>query len=508
MTMKLLRRLSMLICLQICLFFVIRQNLRIVKESDTIYDAATVSMKQNLHQDTSYVDKKTYYSKLKELNESIPNEILDQVNFHKIIKSLTNSTSNCGRLPMLKDIQFNNLYWQELELANSSKEFLYRAYYDNRTLNTDKPSIRIISVLHTNIISRIKYCQIWFPDRLIRSQVTSIIFDRMPETMIKKTCIITCNIPKVYKSLIPKGVSVLENECDNPATNLLKVNHHLPENGIKEGVAVCAKAFDFSDQDKSIYFIQWLELFDILGFSKVFLYDYNSHPTLKRVLEYYQSLDRIELIPLTVPGPHPNQYGLMLPYLLQNGGVKQLHDKVAWNDCYYRNINKYKYISIQDTDEIIIPTDGKSIQETFDFVKSNLLNTSQNSLFNAPSGYEFNGATFTEELLQLNGNNPNIPTYMSLLQSVYRRGITKFIKTVLSSEHIVTISTHSPHHCFGTCTLVTVPIEQAYIHHYRKGEREAMHTDHVINDTSIWSHKEELLIRVQKALDANNIIPV
>ena len=103
----------------------------------------------------------------------------------------------------------------------------------------------------------------------------------------------------------------MEEPCDT-ATNHLKVIYNKPkeedvtdEKEKKKRFAVCSKGHTFPDVDKSVKLVEWIEVLRSLG-ANVFIYHFNMHPNISKVLDYYSSRDLVDVTEVTIPGPDYN----------------------------------------------------------------------------------------------------------------------------------------------------------------------------------------------------------
>ena len=103
----------------------------------------------------------------------------------------------------------------------------------------------------------------------------------------------------------------MEEPCDT-ATNHLKVVYNKPkEEDINVEVrntkrfAVCSKGHTFPDVDNSVKLVEWIEVLRSLG-ANVFIYHYNMHPNISKVLDYYSSRDFVDVTEVTIPGSDYN----------------------------------------------------------------------------------------------------------------------------------------------------------------------------------------------------------
>ena len=92
-----------------------------------------------------------------------------------------------------------------------------------------------------------------------------------------------CYPPDSVKHMVPVAVSLVETECPGrKPTNNLRVHFDRHESGKKQGFAVCSKSLSHLE-DRSIRFIEWIELLRSLGVSKIFLQILTVHPNVMKV---------------------------------------------------------------------------------------------------------------------------------------------------------------------------------------------------------------------------------
>ena len=92
-----------------------------------------------------------------------------------------------------------------------------------------------------------------------------------------------------------------------------------------------------------------------------------------KVFEYYKSLGMLEYNRMTLPGSLPNDPLLTNlwmfdpdePYNNNNDPHNQVwrNEEISVNDCFMKNLEKYKYIINKDMDEMIVPLKERSYDE-------------------------------------------------------------------------------------------------------------------------------------------------
>ncbi|XP_064080897.1 uncharacterized protein LOC135197752 isoform X1 [Macrobrachium nipponense] len=422
--------------------------------------------------------------------------------------------STCAKFPSLYKLKYVDTHWQELQTVDGPF-YLFGAYFDNRTLVEHAPSVRIIGQIAKIKINTTLFCQLWFEEH--KEPAFAPIYEHrylwnpamgLYYNGVLQPYMLACQVPADFKHDVPQAVSVVERPCDMAKTNL-KVFNNLPQSGHKEDFAVCVKGISLPFVDFSVRLVEWLELLFILGVNKVIFYDYDMHPNISKVLRYYEKQGRVEVIKLPLTGGQPNAFGLLNKYLSFISYGKDHQETVPYNDCFLKNINRYKYISIIDVDEIILPKNSSSWKTLMDVVVPKALNESQEL---TPSNYVMRHVYFLDDMGHGNETVPNVPRYMHMLQHVYRspnyNKKTHYIKCFHDTERVLTVHNHFPLSCIGgKCASYFVDTADAQLQHYRKycinglvKVCEAEYRNNSVLDTTILRYKDTLISGVTEAL--------
>ena len=419
----------------------------------------------------------------------------------------------CAKFPSLFDLSFNNKYWQTLITSNGTFH-LYGAYYDNRSLVAMKPVVRMLGMIN-RLEPKVKtHCQLWFDGH--KEPVFAKVWEYKyvwykkwgnHKNGLFQPYMISCQIPPGYRHLVPESVSVVEKPCDMATTNIRVINNR-PKDGVKQDFAVCVKGLDFLHEDLSVRLVEWLELLFQLGAHKVFMYELEVHPNISKVLKHYESLGKVELTPLTLPGEQPNIPGLLHMYLKSKVTNKRQNELIPYNDCLYKNMYRYNYIALLDTDEVIMPKSVTSWKELIDVVIPKAQKTKKESR----ASYNVRNVYFMDTMSHDHGWFRDIPHYMHMLQHVYRsRNYTKpgqYVKCFHNPERVLTLHNHFPLSCLGgACSSYAIDTEDAQLQHYRadcvttlKKSCNTEYKNHTLMDTTIWKHREPLVARVKDTL--------
>ncbi|XP_043216253.1 uncharacterized protein LOC122378809 [Amphibalanus amphitrite] len=496
-----------------------RQILQQVPESTT--DAVPLERLLELEPLVDTSPAQSERQALETVKRTVPNLPMDFWARRVMRTSRVNST--CARLPSLYDIKFNNIYWQVLETSNGTYNF-YGAYYDNRPALAIGPLVRLLVMIDRLKPTLLTHCQMWF-DQLPFPIIAPVIeykyvwYEKWGnyEQGILQPYLMACQVPRQFRQMVPRAVTVVERPCDKSTVALKVVNNRPLPGQRRQDFAVCVKGLSFPDHDLSVRLVEWLETLRVLGAKKVFLYKLEVHPNISKVLRYYQRQGLVEVTPLTLAGEQPNLSPLQRLYLSKMITNRRQSELVPYNDCFYRNLYRYEYVALLDTDEVIMPTAFNSWSELMASVVPRAdhqahLRGREIASYNARNVYFFDvqGHEHTWQ--------PDIPRYMHMLQHVQRsRNYTKpgqYIKCFHRTDRVVALHNHFPLACLGGCLSYSISTSDAQLQHYRadcvgplQKTCEAEFRRDSVRDTSIWRYKQTLTARATHTLVQLGFLP-
>ncbi|XP_069187451.1 uncharacterized protein [Procambarus clarkii] len=419
--------------------------------------------------------------------------------------------NKCAQYPPLFDISFNNLYWQVLQTSNGTF-YLFSAFYDNRTLNKKKPSLRILGMMNRINPTVKTHCQIWYDDNNspVISNITEYRYIWIKEWGNQKQGILQpylmeCVVPAEHRHQVPQSVSLVEKPCDKPTNNLRIINNQ-PQDGQKKDFAVCVKGLDFSYVDLSVRIVEWLEVLFSLGADKVFFYNLGIHPNISKILNYYEHIGRVDVKKLTLPGEQPNVRGLLHMYLKHKTLHQWQNELIPFNDCIYRNIYRYKFVLLLDIDEVIMPKTAEDWESLMEQVAPGAMTTNNYT----HASYCARNVYFLDSMQDAHGHVHNIPPYLHMMQHIYRAANYTppghYVKCLHDPEKIVTIHNHYPFSCFAYCNSKNMPEKHVHLQHYRKecaGELGSLciyFKNHTILDDRVLRYTEVLTKNINNTL--------
>jgi hypothetical protein len=406
--------------------------------------------------------------------------------------------------------------WQELDLS-PGKFYLYSSYLDNRRRNTNGPSIRILGLRNSSLQPQINlYCRIWF-DEETKPAVSRVIeqasFSKHYfEPGKLQPYLLTCKLPETYLQKVPISDSIVK-WIRTRARNHLKVIHNGVEK--KKEFAVCVKCFYGITDDFLVRLVEWIELVSLLGADKIFFYyELGKFDNLKfqKLVHHYVEEGLVDLSYYSAPNASNELSGK-----IKWNKPRQM---ITWNDCLYRNLYRYKYLAVLDTDEVIVPKigtwrdllkviDKKSITASFRFQNVYFMDDMLDSHLKSRN-------TNSEDIL-LHRNLQQLPNYMHILRHVIRSNKfdTNHMKSIHKTDRVVLVHSHYAIKCFESksfiegkrsCNSKFVGPHIAQLQHYRKscqGKKDCAEMKRLtVKDSIIWRYKTQLVDRVSKSLVA------
>jgi len=240
----------------------------------------------------------------------------------------------------------------------------------------------------------------------------------------------------------------------------------------------------------------------------VFFYELHVHPNIRKVLDYYQSIGKIDVTHITLPGDEPNLPIFQHKYFVNNVAQQCYNELIAYNDCFYKNLYSYDYIVPLDVDEIIVPTRDQNWTGLIERVIFKAGSSGKFANFNARNVYFFNDAT-------PEGLYSNIPSYMHMLRHTHRSNkFTKpfeYVKSFFDPNLVLTVHNHLPLEYSNDASYsYSIHRQDAQMNHYRKDcvpELDCkLYRKHIIEDKGLWRHKHNLISRVSAVLKTLNLI--
>ena len=281
--------------------------------------------------------------------------------------------------------------WQSVDGFKTHEFLVYSSYYDVR--DTRKPLIRVIGVTRANKSEKVM-CRMYYDDEEFRLNYTQTYSKGVKDKLSGRPfldvpgiismlnlgyhgkwdyhpCYILCpfyhlKFQSIDQAPVPIAVSItpLLSSAPNHTKTLIVMNSQNGGTGTraatKNEVGLCVKPIhtNYNDWRELISFI---ELNKILRVSKITVYNESMSESISCVLNYYTQQENL----VSVLAWDLFKKSNISTESMRNRGVQS-----ALNDCFYRNMNEYRYLFSIDLDEFIIPHMHETIPEMLEYLRS------------------------------------------------------------------------------------------------------------------------------------------
>ncbi|XP_056420263.1 uncharacterized protein LOC130361368 [Hyla sarda] len=246
-----------------------------------------------------------------------------------------------------QDIKINvvpNIVTGPFIALEDNKTFIVSTYYDPRETNL----IRTIAVVHKTV--KDLYCLFYCKHNGVLPVKAEIDIVKDWFGFPYETANLLCKIPSecdyVYMSI---HINSSKDRKQIPVFNIPKE----PLKSFSASFTVCVSAL-YGRYNNVMQVIQAIEMYKLLGASRVTIYNNSCHENVDKVLRYYIQEGVVEVIPWPV-----DKY---LKTTTRWKYVKGVDSDIGYygqvaalNDCMYRNMFKSEFVLLNDIDEIILP---------------------------------------------------------------------------------------------------------------------------------------------------------
>ncbi|NXT34317.1 GALT1 galactosyltransferase, partial [Pelecanoides urinatrix] len=408
--------------------------------------------------------------------------------------------------------------WKEPQLQNNITRKIFpqaKTASPADQLCRGKPAQNVITALKDN---RTFIISPYFDDR--ESKVTRVIGIVHHEDVKQLYCWFCCHPDgKIYVSKakidvhsdrfgFPYGAAdilCLEPEnCDPTHVSIHQSPHgnidQLPRFEIKNRKAetfsvdftVCISAM-FGNYNNVLQFIQSMEMYKILGVQKVMIYKNNCSHLMEKVLKFYMEEGTVEIIPWPI-NSHL-KVSSKWHFSMDTKDIGYYGQITALNDCIYRNMQRSKFVVLNDADEIILPLKHQDWKTMMSSLQQQNPGTGiflfENHIFpKTVSTHVFNISSW------------NTVPGVNILQHVHREPDRKEVfnprKMIVDPRKVIQTSVHSVLHAYGNS--VNVPMDVALIYHCRVPLQGNLPRESLIRDTTLWRYNSSLITNVNKVL--------
>ena len=354
---------------------------------------------------------------------------------------------------------------------------VFSAFYERRP-DADGPSIRIIATGWQQQFNDVGdlYCHLWYKDTNYPVAKGPALYHRIyPSTFHSDMWVshfIICKLPvwPNQRVKIPYAVSIVPKPCVRPE-NALKVLNR--KRVIKGEHALCiSPVYGFFKNWTMI--AEMIELHKLLGAEEITMYIYSAHSDTDKLLEQYAGdpKENINVVDWrSFPPVRSNVW-------CQRG---------ALNDCLYRMGHKYKYVTITDLDEVLVPRATRTWPE--------LMKRIAKPQYGA---YLFQHAYFRRNVTDNRNASLSLITQTSFWRTDVLTPPGKIrSKSMYEAKKTVSIDLHFPYLLVPGAKEYILQGEEGMLHHYRMSPMETFakkpQNYRYIEDRYLEKFKEELV---------------
>ena len=364
-----------------------------------------------------------------------------------------------------------------------SKVMLFSAFWDERPNDFDnlrmEATIRIVAAVHRKNKDQPLYCAFHVKGGTMEVPVA---YYEVTESHNRQWAahILSCKVPSDIKVPICK-VTVFSGRYDKAETLFV---HTTKPSQTQLGFSTCVPPL--YGNVSTVRLVEFIETTRSLGSEHITFYRYNVTESTDSVLDYYLQQGFITVIPWDL---HPD----ISQNIWYNGQM------IAVEDCLYRRMAHTQYLTFNDIDEFIVPS-NQNISHW-----SVLL-----PLLEAPNvaGLSFKSAFYDPTKSHGSGDLANFPALGASIRT------KQLIPTrSMCMIHACDVFEQGIHHV-SKPTLAHLKITQtnvdlAHLHHYSQCRIDRftryVKCDEVVSDTSLHIHRSTVYPRVKSVLKALGI---
>lgn len=379
-----------------------------------------------------------------------------------------------------------SVMWSEIITGSV---YILSTFYDNRG---NRPYVRMISAVLSDSSKPDLWCHFGSKNNFVS---TKVLFEEMSENHVLPYggWILSCEVPETWTPSCKISLSTSEtyqfakakmiNLTIIPRNSFLRDKH---QKQLK--FAVCIPPVFGSFPARRL--VEFFEMVHYLGADKIFTYVLTKDLAIRRILQYYERKQYVELLPWHLPfgdvatknltSKSGGTYTIRISSIWYNGQL------LAANDCLYRTMQNFELTLFSDLDEILVP---KADSDKWDDVINKI--RSENA-----SGYSFKSAYFQRDY------ESDITLFASnrTLQFSPKRN-----KVMVHPERVLEVGIHHVSRSLSNVRKYTtfhVPDNVAFIHLYRtcQKERNLNCSIQTVDNTMVQKYKLILTQAVTKAL--------
>ncbi|XP_029973351.1 uncharacterized protein LOC115407133 [Salarias fasciatus] len=384
---------------------------------------------------------------------------------------------------------------QTITPIDDTRHLLVSGYMDQRVKGLD---VRIISIFNKNTTHPM-HCLFCCAGSLSTSTPASILPHPEDFGFAYVTTDVMCHIPQDCNAT---HVTVLtEPFTQNPTKPsnhtwlpLRNRNKHLSDQEkLKFNFTVCISSL-FGDYDNVLQFVQTLEMYRLLGVDRVVIYKTSCSRNFDRALQIYSQEGFLEVVPWPIDkylNPSPGWL-----FSRSGGDVHYFGQMTTLNECIYRNMERSRYVLLNDMDEIIMPYQHNNLMSLMDALQTQHPETGVFLIENQIFSKTIFEPSRRFHLPQWEG----VPG-VNILEHIHKEKpngkVSYLYKIIIQPRMVEQTSVHRVIKAFSSKVLV--PLDVCGIIHVRDSFRGPDYKNFQM-DKRLWDFQELLIPRVDEVL--------
>ncbi|KAM9330229.1 LOW QUALITY PROTEIN: beta-1,4-galactosyltransferase galt-1-like, partial [Gastrophryne carolinensis] len=357
--------------------------------------------------------------------------------------------------------------------------FILAPYYEPRV----GPSVRVLSILHVSVKER--YCDFHCEDDRVIPVKAKIEMHDDRYGFPYGTTDLLCEQPErcdyTYMSFHGSNSSNV-----NHNIRFEVKNRPLPE--YSSNFSICVSTL-YGGYNNALQIVQNLEMYKILGASRITMYMTNVSQNVEKVLHHYIDEGMLEM----VPWPIDQHFNVTKKHFSpgETGQIGYYGQTAALNDCLYRNMYKSRFVFLHDIDELILPVKDRDYPSLMESLRKLDPETTVLSIQNRIFTILFKDSKF--DLW------PHVPS-VNILSHPFKEpdhGMTHaHRKIIVNPRHVFQTSIHNVLRSTGK----TSDIAQSLAINFHCKFCVNVTRDQVIKDEILWQYSSALVPNVDKVI--------
>lgn len=363
-----------------------------------------------------------------------------------------------------------------------NRTFIISPYFEPRVGR----SVRVLAILHESVDEL--YCHFHcFPNQTVSIRASIDLHEDRFEFPYG-TADLLCKEPPGCDYTY---MTFRSSDSTNTGENILfRVRNHPPPQ-ISSNFTVCISTL-YGNYSNVLQMVQHIEMYKIMGASKVTIYNTSISQNVDMVLRHYIDEGILEVVPWPIDR-HLRTQNQWHHSNAPNAQVGYFGQTAALNDCLYRNMYTSRFVLLNDIDEIILPVKDPDWSSLMENLQKKFPGTSvfrfENHFF--PYSVKISG-------FDLWSHVPGVNILHHPIREPLDVNLYNGRKMIVNPREVFQTSVHSALKHEGNCD--DVPGDVAITFHCTSKHRQDLSEKDLIPDDIVRRHNMSLVPNVDKVI--------